>query len=136
VGDIELTSAELAKMQADSGTPHLPTQETYWFRKAMSGEGPRAFDWTDKPHRLVFDLCRIIEAQAALSRPSVSVDEVSEAWATADHLEGRLALAYIGDCKCGQCYLVPAPLIEGAVQTIRAFALASRQNKHGERDNG
>jgi hypothetical protein len=41
--------------------------------------------------------------------------------AIADHLEGRLALQYIGNCKCGQCYIVPAPLIEGAVAAIRSL---------------
>lgn len=28
--------------------------EDYWM--AMSGEGPLAYQWADKPHRLVFDL--------------------------------------------------------------------------------
>ena len=65
----EPTREQLEQLQRDAGIPHLPTVETYWHRKAMSGEGPHAFEWTDKPHRLVFDLCRIIEASAA-SPPS------------------------------------------------------------------
>lgn len=27
---------------------------------APSGEGPKAFEWQDKPHRLVYDLCRAL----------------------------------------------------------------------------
>lgn len=27
------------------------------YRAAMSGEGPKAGDWSDKPHRLIYDLC-------------------------------------------------------------------------------
>lgn len=62
----KISDAELVNMQLDCGTPNPPTQGTYWFRKAVAGEGPRAYDWSDKPHRLVFDLCRLIEADAAL----------------------------------------------------------------------
>lgn len=53
---------ELARLQKDCGIPHLPTPLTYDLRRAISGEGPRAYDWRDKPHRLVFDACREIEA--------------------------------------------------------------------------
>lgn len=35
-------------------------------RDAMNGEGPRAYDWSDKPHRLIYDLCREIERLSAL----------------------------------------------------------------------
>lgn len=63
----------LAEMQRDCGIANPPTQETYWFRKALAGEGPHAYDWSDKPHRLVFDLCHLIEADAALrSKPVAS----------------------------------------------------------------
>ncbi len=55
---------ELARLQKDCGIPHLPTPLTYDLRRAISGEGPRAYDWQDKPHRLVFDACREIETQA------------------------------------------------------------------------
>ena len=34
-------------------------------RLAPSGEGSRAYDWADKPHRLVYDLCRAVEEGAA-----------------------------------------------------------------------
>jgi hypothetical protein len=35
------------------------------YRNAPSGIGPLASEWKDKPHRLVYDLCREIERQAA-----------------------------------------------------------------------
>lgn len=31
------------------------------YRNAPSGEGPLAATWKDKPHRLVYDLCTLIE---------------------------------------------------------------------------
>jgi hypothetical protein len=31
------------------------------YREAISGEGPRAGDWEDKPHRLVYDLLRVVD---------------------------------------------------------------------------
>jgi hypothetical protein len=63
--EVKPTAAQIAKLQTDAGIPHPPTAETYWYRKALSGEGPHAFAWADKPHRLVFDLCRMIEAADA-----------------------------------------------------------------------
>jgi len=32
------------------------------FRVAISGHGPLAGEWADKPHRLVYDLLRVIDA--------------------------------------------------------------------------
>ncbi len=31
------------------------------YRIAPSGDGPQAFEWLDKPHRLVYDLCSEID---------------------------------------------------------------------------
>jgi len=31
------------------------------YRDAMGGEGPLAYQWKDKPHRLIYDLCREVE---------------------------------------------------------------------------
>ena len=59
------TTTELEALKKDAGIPHLPTQLTLEARLAIGGEGPRAYDWSDKPHRLVFDLCREIEKNAA-----------------------------------------------------------------------
>ena len=59
------TNAELEALKKAAGIPHLPTQLTFEARLAISGEGPRAYDWSDKPHRIVYDLCREIEKNAA-----------------------------------------------------------------------
>jgi hypothetical protein len=32
------------------------------YRRAPSGEGPLAAEWKDKPHRLIYDLCKRVEA--------------------------------------------------------------------------
>lgn len=62
----------LEALQKDAGIPHLPTQETYQFRMAVSGEGPLAHQWADKPHRLLYDACSIIESEAAQRQPTQS----------------------------------------------------------------
>ena len=59
------TNAELEALRKAAGIPHLPTQLTFEARLAIGGEGPRAYDWSDKPHRIVYDLCREIEKNAA-----------------------------------------------------------------------
>ena len=59
------TTAELEALRQAAGIPHLPTQLTFEARLAIGGEGPRAYDWSDKPHRIVYDLCREIERNAA-----------------------------------------------------------------------
>lgn len=56
------------KMQQDAGLEHPPTDFTLPFRQAMSGKGPRAYDWSDKPHRLIYDLCRYIETAEAKAK--------------------------------------------------------------------
>lgn len=53
-------------LQKDAGIPHPPTKETYDFRLAVSGQGCLAYQWADKPHRLLYDACSIIEREAAL----------------------------------------------------------------------
>jgi len=67
MSDALATKAELEALQKAARIPHLPTQLTFEARRAIDGVGPRAYDWLDKPHRLVFDLCREIEKGAALS---------------------------------------------------------------------
>lgn len=37
------------------------TFDTSIYRDAVNGDGPLAGQWADKPHRLVYDLCRYIE---------------------------------------------------------------------------
>lgn len=65
MSDVLATDAELEALRKAAGIPHLPTQLTFEARLAISGEGPRAYDWSDKPHRIVFDLCREIERAEA-----------------------------------------------------------------------
>jgi len=55
------------KMKADAGIPDLPTDLTYDLRLAVAGEGPRAYEWSDKPHRLLYDACREVERLTALA---------------------------------------------------------------------
>jgi hypothetical protein len=58
---------EWLELKRGAGIPHCPTALTYDCRRAVAGEGPRAADWADKPHRLVFDLSREIERMSALA---------------------------------------------------------------------
>lgn len=37
------------------------------YRNALSGEGPLAAEWKDKPHRLVYDLCEVLEQARILT---------------------------------------------------------------------
>lgn len=53
-----------AKLKQDAGLKHAPTNLTYDCRMAIGGDGPRAYEWIDKPHRLVYDLCIEIERNA------------------------------------------------------------------------
>ena len=77
MSDVLATNAELEALRKAAGIPHLPTQLTFEARLAIGGEGPRAYDWSDKPHRLVFDLCREIEKNAAeRDRLAAAVDAV------------------------------------------------------------
>lgn len=48
-----------------------PPLNTKDYRLAPSGEGPRAGEWADKPHRLVYDLCGEVERlQAEAGSPA------------------------------------------------------------------
>ncbi len=40
--------------------------DTQTYRIAPSGEGDQAFNWEDKPHRLIYDLCEEIELLQAV----------------------------------------------------------------------
>jgi hypothetical protein len=63
-----MTKQELQRL---AGIPHLPTDLTYELRLAVSGEGPRAYDWTDKPHRLLWDACGALERAEERLRQAV-----------------------------------------------------------------
>jgi hypothetical protein len=61
---------ERQKLKADAGLTHLPTELTYELRMAVTGHRADEFlswgyQWTDKPHRLVYEACGVVEAQAA-----------------------------------------------------------------------
>lgn len=53
------------ELQKDAGLEHPPTDMTYRYRMALSGVGDMGYEWADKPHRLVYDLCAEIERIAA-----------------------------------------------------------------------
>ena len=59
------TTERMRKMQIDGNLPHLPTEITYLARLAVAGEGEWAYTWTDKPHRVVYDVCREVERLTA-----------------------------------------------------------------------
>lgn len=104
-----VSSERLAELQKDCGTPNPPTQETYWFRKALAGEGPHAYDWLDKPHRLVFDLCRLIESDAALlrSKPAAGVEVKPLDWRIITNKDwGEHAGGFEGSGALGSKYRV------------------------------
>jgi hypothetical protein len=61
--DEEISLEQLEKLKKDAGIANIPTQTTYHLRMGASGQGPRAYDWTDKPHRLLYDACAEIEEQ-------------------------------------------------------------------------
>ena len=61
----EITPEDLERLQVDAGLPNPPTELTYSYRMAVSGEGELAPTWEDKPHRLVYGLCAHIERIAA-----------------------------------------------------------------------
>lgn len=42
----------------------LNTQD---YRDAVSGKGPQAYNWSDKPHRLIYDLCKEVERLRAMT---------------------------------------------------------------------
>lgn len=64
----EKRSDKYEELQRDAGLANKPTPFTYALRCAVNGEGPRASEWQDKPHRLLFDACDRIEAAYAAAR--------------------------------------------------------------------
>ena len=54
------TEARLAKQHGQSAPVHHG-YTTWDYRLAVEGEGPLAHEWSDKPHRLVFDLAGLVE---------------------------------------------------------------------------
>ena len=54
----ELARAEVVRIWRGEKEKSFDTMD---YRRAISGKGPRAYDWNDKPHRLIYDLCAEIE---------------------------------------------------------------------------
>ena len=96
------------KLQFDAGIPHLPTDLTYECRLAIAGEGERAYDWSDKPHRLVYDLSRQVEADA------IRIEEL---------VKGRERLLRAMTDNCVIALELEAKL-EKAVEALREIAVA------------
>ena len=64
-------TAKYEQLQRLANLQHRPTALTYELRMAVNGQGPRAYEWSDKPHRLLFDACDAIERAAAVARGDV-----------------------------------------------------------------
>jgi hypothetical protein len=67
----DVSELELAAFDIDCGLTYPSTPLTFAFRRAVCGEGADSFlspgyQWTDKPHRLVYSLCGEVERQAHL----------------------------------------------------------------------
>ena len=52
------------------------------YRNALAGKGPLALEWADKPHRLIYDLCKSVEWWEAqsLARESEHTTLVTPEW--------------------------------------------------------
>lgn len=80
----------LRAMKEAAGLKNLPTEFTFIMRQAIAGAGPRAYDWSDKPHRLVYDLCAALEAVASIPKPPISGVERSAVLDLLNPLHGSL----------------------------------------------
>ena len=76
-----MTNTDLIeRLQKDAGLPYPPTRLTYALRMAVSGKGDLAYDWEDKPHRLLYDACREAEVlTAALTEANAKLEKAREA---------------------------------------------------------
>jgi hypothetical protein len=70
----DASNEKLLKLQRDANLTNTPTKLTFELRIAISGDGPRAYDWQDKPHRLLYDACKEIERLSYFSGNSQKVD--------------------------------------------------------------
>jgi len=61
-----VSETELLRLKNDCEIPDMPTQMSYHLRCAPSGEGDWAYQWKDKPHRLIYDASREIERLTAI----------------------------------------------------------------------
>ena len=49
------------------------------YRNAPSGMGPHAYDWKDKPHRLIYDLCAEVDRLQQVQLTVVRENALEEA---------------------------------------------------------
>ena len=70
-----MSKRQLKELQKAAGLVNLPTPLTHDLRLGVAGEGPYAYDWKDKPHRLVYTACAQIEANALLIAESPAMLE-------------------------------------------------------------
>jgi hypothetical protein len=61
-----LSAKTAAKFKKDTGSLYPHNKFTYEYHRAISGEGSQAYNWSDKKHRLVYDLCLAINAIVAI----------------------------------------------------------------------
>jgi hypothetical protein len=55
------------------------------YRNAPSGLGPLADEWKDKPHRLVYDLCKRLEQSDQMTRYVYQLQVRGTDWLTGSH---------------------------------------------------
>jgi hypothetical protein len=66
----------LAEWQENAGLQNPPTPFTIEYRKTVGGFGGKhEYDWSDKPHRLVHDLCGKIEEDDVTIRALLAENE-------------------------------------------------------------
>ncbi len=60
------------------------------YRDAMGGSGELAYEWSDKPHRLVYDLCNALDEAKLLLRNRITdiADLADHNYPTADEPDG------------------------------------------------
>lgn len=68
VEQMNATLDQKMELKRLTGIPNLPTDLTYEARLAISGDGEYAYEWSDKPHRLVWRLCQRLEELEAQER--------------------------------------------------------------------
>lgn len=107
--ELPLDTPETRKLKKDAGIPHLPTKLTYECRLAMSGEGPLAHTWEDKPHRLIFYLCSALEYLANEKRKKgdktfLALEKSIKKWTMLTKVK-KPSQVYIGYEHCPLCDL-------------------------------
>jgi hypothetical protein len=91
---MQISDEAKRELQRDAQIPHLPTDLTYEARMAVEGRGNgrMARDWADKPHRVVFDLCRRIEElEAALVQMRPHIEKINNCRCVNDEM-GRVVV--------------------------------------------